>query len=1247
MLLRLFARPLGIVGTLFALIALAVHPAAAQTGSSVDVITGTVTDATGKPVADATIEAFSIETQVTKKTTSNDKGRYTLFFNDGTGQYRVTVRQIGKQPFIQNVSRQTDDDRIVLNIKMGEKPVVLQDITARASRQPQGGGNERPTPGSTERNISADQAAKLPIDASDLAALAALAPGVVMTAATDSSGAAFSVAGQSTSQNSFVVDGSSQGGSGSIPQDAIRGTRVITNTYDVARGQFSGGQVSATTRGGSNVKQGSVSANLQDRHLSWGAATNNVFTAGQTSQQLGGGYGGPLKKDKLFLYGAVQLNRSLNPIATLNAADATTLGRLGASPDSVARFITLADATGLTARAGVIDPNRTTNRFTGSLRFDWNAADKHTVTVRGDYNSNGSDPTRIGSTQLPQVGGNQTGSGGGLQLSVASRFSANLTNEFRIYGSSSNNQSVGFLSVPTGRVQNFSTQADGSVTASTFGFGGNTGLPQHNDSRSVEISEEISLLPAGGVHRFRLGLLANLSHFEQDVTNNRFGSYYFNSLADFANNTPASFTRTLQPTIRSGGAINSAVYLSDVLRPSQNLQLTVGGRFEHGGYTGAPARNAAVESIFGVRTDLLPSENYFTPRVGFSWTIPSGEQSGSGQRGFSPPALVVRGGAGVFRGTMPVTLPGTAQAQSGFSNTETQLSCVGGNVPAPNWNSFANDPSTIPTECIGGGSSPILTGRPSVTVYDKDYGAAKTYRSSLGITRRFWSTWALNVDASYVRGVGQSASRDLNLNETSRFTLGNEGSRPVYADPTQIIGTTGAIPLSASRINTNYGTVNEVFSKLENETKQLTTGITAFTRRGALINFNYTLMYAKDQGGAGGDFRGGFGGGGGGGGGNLTAGDPNVYEWARSSNDRRHNFQLNLTWPFNQGLEVTAIGSMVSGTPYTPVVGSDVNGDGSRNDRAYIFNPLTASDPAVSAAMSRLLSSTSSGGKACLESQLGQIAGRNSCRGPWTPQFNLQVNWRPVQFNRRLSLSFSTVNLLGGLDELVHGADNISGWGGNSRPDATLLTVKGFDASTNQFKYVVNERFGATNAASTSIRAPFQLRLVGRYTMGQAQGRDALRGGFGGRGGATGAAQGGSFATQFLTRIREAAPNVAKAALERKDSLALTKDQIAKLQAIVDSGDARITPLLTSFEAEMKKAGDNPDFAAMMPKLRPIMDAITKEQTTDRASAKAILTDVQWALLPETVRNPQQNLFGGQRQGGGGGGGGRGPDRPE
>ena len=151
------------------------------------------------------------------------------------------------------------------------------------------------------------------------------------------------------------------------------------------------------------------------------------------------------------------------------------------------------------------------------------------------------------------------------------------------------------------------------------------------------------------------------------------------------------------------------------------------------------------------------------------------------------------------------------------------------------------------------------------------------------------------------------------------------------------------------------------------------------------------------------------------GGGNLTPGDPNAFLWARSSNERRHNIQLNFTKVFSPTFELTAIGSMASGSRYSPVVGSDINGDGSRNDLAYVFNPANANDPVLAAAMDDLLKNGSKGAKACLASQVGKVAERNSCIGPWQPSLNLQVNLKPGMFQNRLTISFATINLLGGL----------------------------------------------------------------------------------------------------------------------------------------------------------------------------------------------------------------------------------------
>src|SRR2546430_4921930 len=104
----------------------------------------------------------------------------------------------------------------------------------------------------------------------------------------------------------FDCDWSSDVCSSDLPQDAVRSIRVITNSYDVARGQFSGGLVASTTRGGTNVPQGAFTYALRDRSLEWGEVTSSPFGQGMTQNQLGGGMGGPIVPNKLFVFAALQ-----------------------------------------------------------------------------------------------------------------------------------------------------------------------------------------------------------------------------------------------------------------------------------------------------------------------------------------------------------------------------------------------------------------------------------------------------------------------------------------------------------------------------------------------------------------------------------------------------------------------------------------------------------------------------------------------------------------------------------------------------------------------------------------------------------------------------------------------------------------------------------------------------------------------------------------------------------------------------
>lgn len=1277
MLVRRYARAVGGLALMLTLTGIAVRPLHAQGGNSVDIIVGTVTDATGKPVAGAVVEAFSIETEVTRTSRTNDKGQFRIIIDasGGLSQYRISIKAIGKNPAIYNVVRQSDDDRIVLNVNLGETAVKLQDLVANAVRRPNPDQNEnRVTAGESSRSISGDQAMRLPIDASDLAALAALAPGVILTTGTDSTAATFSVAGQSAASNTYLVNGQTTSSS-TVPQDAVRSTRVITNSYDVARGNFSGGMVSVTTKGGGNRVTGSLSSGLQNQTLAWGGNTSNAFQAGGTRENFGAGFGGPLKRNVTALFGGFQVNRRLQPIPSLDIADPTTLSRLGASPDSVNKFIQLVQRTGLTQQAGAISSTRSTDQLTSVLRFDWNAGQVHVITFTGQLHLNGTDPQSIGSTQLPQVGGNNTGNSGSGGLRVTSRFNNGMVNAFRGGYTVSNSTATPFLFVPVGRVTNYSPLDSGGTAVTTLGFGGNGSMPRSSNTKTLEITNELWLISPAGAHRWTLGFYGNKQDFTEDVTSNRFGTFTYNSLADFQNNFPSSFSRTLVPSTRAGGVANEAVYLSDAWRPhiggnannrggtaggggrdgfggggfgggrggrgggfgggpgsngGGNLQLTYGLRLEHTSYRGAPAENAAVYHEFGVHTSVLPTETYLSPRAGFSFSIAAPEQQGQAQRGFAPPLLTIRGGAGIFRGTMPPSLPGTAQAQSGLLGAQTQLHCTGTAVPIPDWTDYISHPENIPTECLDNASTPVRTGTPSVTTYDPNYGASKTKRISLGLTRRVTQRLTFNVDASYVRGEGQSASRDLNLNDVApRFKLGNEANRPVYADPAQIFPATGAIPLSASRKDINYGSVNEVFSTLQNETKQISFYLSGTTNKQIQLNLAYTLMAARDQGGAGGGFGGGFGGG------YQTAGNPNDYQWATSSNQHRHNFQAQIAWPITPAFELASYLGMVSGAPYTPIVSGDINGDGSsRNDRAFIYNPATTPDTAVANGMSRLLNATSGNAKKCLQAQMGQIAGRNTCYGPWQPTMAFSLNWRPALFDRRLMVQIQTQNLLGGLDEWINGANNIKGWGGFARADNTLLTVKGFDPVTSQFKYSVNERFGNTSAGATAVRSPFQLVINLRYAIGydpRTQQIQQLARGLGG-----GAISGPQMLDSAMARFRR--QNVALAALDRKDSLVLSTDQVVALQALVDSSNVRLKIMVDSIRPEVEKinlAGSAADIQPLMRKIGPFTRSLFQEQIKVRDAVHALLTDVQWAVLPDSVKNPTNILFGGGRGPGG------------
>src|SRR5206468_4714824 len=128
---------------------------------------------------------------------------------------------------------------------------------------------------------------------------------------------------------------------------------------------------------------------------------------------------------------------------------------------------------------------------------------------------------------------------------------------------------------------------------------------------------------------------------------------------------------------------------------------------------------------------------------------------------------------------------------------------------------------------------------------------------------------------------------------------------------------------------------------------------------------------------------------------------------ARAAMDSRHQIQVNLGTNLFDLLRVNYVQRFSSGTPFTPVVSGDINGDGYANDRAFIADPAAAGDPALAAGMTQLLAGAAPKVRDCLTSQFGQIAARNSCEGPWTSTGFLTIAFNPlrVKLPQRATLS--------------------------------------------------------------------------------------------------------------------------------------------------------------------------------------------------------------------------------------------------
>lgn len=1211
-----------------------------------DVLTGRVVDEGGDALVGARVEALSLESEITRSSLTDRNGRFMINFPDGGGRYLLRITYIGKADFVRTLVREGDEELLLANVTMTAQPIALDPINAVA-RRPQ---PSRGQTGEQTTELSQDLLNRLPLPDLDPNTLALLAAGVVATELDSLSGrTGFSVAGMSDLLNQIVLDGMILGESAlQVPQEGIRRTSVTTSTFDASRGGFAGGQVRMTSARGNNRTGGALSYSLDNDAFQLGsAATVN----GYSRQNLGGSMGGPLVPNRLFYNFALGLQRNVNHRFALAANDELSAQRAGVAPDSVNRFLAALNAYGIPVDgAGQYDQLR--DNLAVQFRTDWNLVQKdrqsHTLSLRLNASDTNEDSTRINTLELTQHGGETEGDNWAAALTFASRFGTNWTNSVTASFNESWNRTDPYLVLPEGRVLVTSDFDDATRGTQKLVFGGNRNMPSDAYSKGLQLSNDLSfLLPIGTqLHRLKAGVVLQKSRNVSQSLDNMLGTFSFNSIEDLENNAPVRFERTLANEQSRIGSLSAGLYLGDTWRVTEPLEITAGLRWDYTGMDAQPAYNPAIDAAFGRRTDIEPVATTLSPRLGFNYRLAASEGVRS--------ARTISGGIGLFAGQTPSSIFAVANRQTGLADAERKLVCIGDLTPVPDWNLYLSDPSAIPTSCAGGGTGGALSARlPSVTLINPDQRMPASLRAELGYRTRLPLNINANVRYGYARGYGLWGYYDINLDASTYFLLGTE-QRPFFGAASGIVTNSGQTTLAASRRFSEFGNVYDVRADRSSSAHQVTTQLSGMLPKGITLSANYTLSFARDQGA--GHFMP-----------VPTAASPNDVEWAASSQDRRHTLNLTVSKAITQELELTAMTRLASGTPFTPMVGGDINGDGLNNDRAFVFNPLTSGDSALADGMSRLLENVSDRVADCLTSQFGKIAERNSCRNGWSRSLDMRASLRPnlPHLERRLTVSVDANHILNGLDQLFNG-DNLKGWGETQRVDNRLLEVRGFDVAQSSFVYEINEAFGQNRRGASASRNPFALRISARVTIGgqpfmsnrgfgapMAMGADI--GGPGGGmhrdlgGGGAGGFGGGGFVMGMLhgeagnpdSIAMRAFSNPIRGILALGDSITLTEPQTERLTAIADSLDRQLSMRretlreslsgidLSALATRRQRADGPPDmemggppaeFERAQRALQPALEAGRSDMSKALQTARRELTTEQWQRVPLSLR---------------------------
>ena len=756
-------------------------------------IGGIVFDPDAKIITGAEIIIVNDLTRVQYETKTNNEGIYSVP-NLPPGPYRVQVSKVGFKTLIKPDIILNVQDAITINFTL---PVGAESISVTVES---GAPLVNATDGAVSTVIGQTLVQNLPLNGRSFNTLLQLTPGVVIAPSNSSSQGQFSVAGQRTSANNFLVDGvsanfgvspffglgtsgtgsaqafSALGGTSSLVSvEALQEFRVETSSFAPEFGRSPGGQVVLTTRSGANDVHGGIYEYFRNDALDandWFANQAAQPRSPERHNDFGGFLGGPIKRDRTFFFLSYEGARLRQP-NTVVVQVPSEFSRMMA-PTEVAPFLNAyPQPDDKSVTPGVYVANFTGNYSdpsaldAGSLRIDHTFNSKWAVF--GRFNEAPSE-SAIRTDSLNEVDTTEVRTRTltvGAMASISPRIANNLRGNYSMQraGVVNSLDSFGGATPPALNTlgPNLPNAQNSFLLFSTFDTGAYVSGPSAKN-RNTQLNFADDLTISRGTHQFKFG--ADYRAIYLDVR--PFASsleYTVSDIPTFLStkeaDIDASSTHASQFLVRS-----TSIYGQDTWKITSRLTFTYGLRWElnpapsaRGGTTLASWENVDQPADLALAPFGTPlwktTYTNFAPRIGIAYGLtPRGD-------------FVVRGGLGIFYDT---GADATGYLASSFPN-DAAFCCATVALPIGDARTYIPSISTQPPyQGIVRGFSPNLK-------------LPRSYQWNVALEKSFGAQQALSI--TYVGQAGRNLLRQEglaqpNANFASTFILSRNDALSNY-----------------------------------------------------------------------------------------------------------------------------------------------------------------------------------------------------------------------------------------------------------------------------------------------------------------------------------------------------------------------------------------------------------------------------------------------------------------------------------